>query len=381
MIRVLLVDDERLALMQLELLLKEFSNIHIIGTCTAPREAMEQAERLQPDAIFMDIHMPEMSGMKAAEMILQAHPDTDIIFVTAYDAYALEAFELNALDYVLKPVQRLRLGKTIQRLEEQLSRTRALAQAAEAQGAWLHAFGLLGCSKGGSAPQAFKWRTLKAQELYAYLLHHRGRTVSKDTLLELLWPDFDMKKASTHLYTTIYQVRQCLKQSGTGVQIANASGGEGYTLDLNGALLDVAEWEKGIRQAGDAVPGNWIEHQRLFDLYAGEYFGSCGYVWAEGERERLRTIWLHHSSRLARSYADNGKLAEAVTINKRLVELHPYYEEGYLGLMMLYDRIGDRPAVEACFRELRMHLEVELGTKVSWKVWDWYRNWPYARPV
>lgn len=381
MIRALLVDDEWLALHQLEKILQEHQEITIIGACTDPSQAMELARTQKPDVVFMDIHMPKISGMRAAECMQQACPNMDIVFVTAYDAYALEAFELNALDYVLKPIQRPRLNKTIQRLKEQLTR-RGKDEPAPPRQMWICAFASLGYASGKEGlPQPFKWRTAKAQELFAYLLHYRGRVVGKDVLLDVLWPDFDPKKGATHLYTTIYQVRQCLKQAGLEVQISNVSGGDGYTLDLRQVLFDVAEWERGIRSQGAVSPDTWAEHQRLFDLYTGEYLGACDYVWAVGERERLRTIWLHHSSQLARSYAVSNQITEAVTIYKRIIELYPYYEEGYLALMMLYDQIGDRSAVETCFRQLYASLVQELGIKLSSDVWNWYHNWSYtSRP-
>lgn len=377
MIRALLVDDERLALRQLEALLNTHYKVTIIEACTEPLQALEVARVQKPDVVFLDIHMPEMNGMRAAEYMQQACPGVDIVFVTAYDNYALEAFELNALDYVLKPIQKVRLDKTMRRLEERISRFPEVDLAAGSE-ARIQTFASLAYDAGSGALQPFRWRTAKAQELFAYLLHHRSRTVSKDVLLELLWPDFEPKKASTHLYTTIYQVRQCLKQSGLDLQIHNVSGGEGYSLDLNQVKLDVTEWETCIRELGPVGAQAWQEHQRLFDLYGGEYLGNCDYIWAESERERLRTIWLHHSSQLARSYAEGQKVAEAVTIYKRLIELHPYYENGYFGLMMLYDQIGDWPAVETCFRELQVRLVKELGVKLSPEVWSWYRSWPYA---
>lgn len=374
MIRALLV-DERLALQQLEKLLKEHSCIEIIGACMEPVQAIELARKHKPDVVFLDIHMPEMNGMRAAELIQQSCPGIEIVFVTAYDNYALEAFELNALDYVLKPIQRARLGKTVQRLEDRLNRN--ASSMPQAGDVWLRTLGMLGYSKGNGPIQGFKRRTAKAQELFAYFLHHRNRVINKDVMLEVLWPDFEPKKAVTHLYTTIYQVRQFLMQAGLDVQIQNVSGGEGYTLDLRQATVDVAEWENGVRRLGVVRPDNREEHQRLFDLYTGEYFGGYDYLWAEGERERVRTIWLHHTSQLARFYSAEGMIVDAVTTYKRLIELHPYYEEGYLGLMQLYDQMGDLPAVEACFSELQKKITDELNVKLSPKVLQWYHSRPY----
>jgi two-component system, LytTR family, response regulator len=372
MIRTLLVDDERLSLHRLQDLLTELPEVVIIGACTKPAEAMEMARDHKPDVVFMDIHMPEMNGLRAAELIQQVCPGVQVVFVTAYDAYALEAFELHAMDYLLKPVDPNRLMKTVQRLKKRLAKLPGEGKGNAA--VRLHTLPKLGYSVGNFAPLAFKWRTSKAQDLFAYLLHHRSRMVGRDALLEVLWPDFDPKKAATHLYTTIYQTRQSLKHAGLDISIENMSGGDGYTLDLKQVSVDGLEWEKDIRAAGEITSKNLREHQRLFDLYKGDYLGDYDYAWAEEEQERLRTIWLHHASQLANAYTQAGKITEAITAYRRLTALHPYYEEGYLRLMMLYEQTGEMATVEECFMELHQRVAVELGVKLSPGVYQWYHS-------
>ncbi|WP_181593012.1 response regulator [Paenibacillus sp. YN15] len=370
MIRALLADDEQLALFQMENLLAAYPDIKVAGTAMDSALALELASVMQPDVVFLDIHMPEMNGLHTAELIQQAIPGTDIVFVTAHGDYALEAFDINALDYLLKPISKARLAKTVHRLQERLSRN---APEGPAPGSMLlHVLGSVAYSRDGLAPQPLKWRTTKAQELFLYLLHHRNRIVGKDEILQLLWPDFDHKKGSTHLYTTIYQIKQCLKQASLDIRLQNASSGEGYTLDADKVKLDAAEWEAGVRCAEEIHADNRSLHQKLFDMYRGEYLSASDYLWAEGERERLRVIWLHHASKLADSYLQDGLLPEAVTLLKRVLELNPYYEEGYLSLMKLYDRVGDRAATEACFAELKRNLEDDLGVRLSPKVLQWY---------
>ncbi|MNP37475.1 Bacterial transcriptional activator domain protein [compost metagenome] len=115
-------------------------------------------------------------------------------------------------------------------------------------------------------------------------------------------------------------------------------------------------------------------HHKLFDMYRGEYLEAQDYLWAEGERERLRIIWLHHASQLAESYLNDGQQLEAATLLRRLLELYPYYEEGYLSLMKLYEQIGNRSAVQACYADLKRNMEEDLGVKLSPKVLEWYHS-------
>ena len=119
MINALIVDDERLARQELRGLLESETRIKIVGECTNAEEALEQIESLRPDLVFLDIQMPGKTGFELLEE-LEYLPE--IIFVTAYDEYALKAFEVSALDYILKPVEEDRLSdslkKTIEKIED-----------------------------------------------------------------------------------------------------------------------------------------------------------------------------------------------------------------------------------------------------------------------
>ncbi|MEK4479056.1 MULTISPECIES: response regulator [Paenibacillus] len=373
MIQAILVDDERLALVKLEFMLKKIPSIHIAASYTDPSQAIQEAPSYHPDVIFIDIEMPEINGLQAAEMLQETCPNANIIFVTAYNHYAVEAFEINALDYILKPVRNDRLLKAVQRLEERLSLAPKLIIATEE--VTIRCLQSLRFERGGQSLNNLRWRTSKAQELFAFLLHNRNRFVSKDMLIELLWPDFNLKKASTHLYTTIYQVRQCLKQNEVDLHISNLSGGEGYTLETGSMLIDVDKWEQGILALETISEVNCAEHQVLFELYSGDYFDDYDYLWAESERQRLRTIWLHHAMGIAQFYIESNRIAEAVTVYQRVVQLQPYFEQGHLGLMKVYDSIGERSAVEEQYKLLKELFQKELNLGLPASVEHWYEQW------
>ncbi|RLD22911.1 MAG: DNA-binding response regulator [Bacteroidetes bacterium] len=112
--RALVIDDERLARKELIKLLEDFPEIEILGEAANADEAFEQINLLNPDLLFLDIQMPGKTGFELLEM-LDSVPK--VIFTTAYDEYALKAFEVNALDYLLKPIQLDRLNETITKLE------------------------------------------------------------------------------------------------------------------------------------------------------------------------------------------------------------------------------------------------------------------------
>lgn len=112
-LKALIVDDERLARKELISMLAEYTNIEIAGEAEDVSSAKSQNEKLQPDIIFLDIQMPKYSGF---ELLPSLDSETVVIFVTAFDEYALRAFEVNAMDYLMKPVNPERLKNAIERV-------------------------------------------------------------------------------------------------------------------------------------------------------------------------------------------------------------------------------------------------------------------------
>jgi len=110
-LRVVIADDEPRARQFLEKLLSEHEHVEVVGVAKGGGEALAVIAKTKPDAAFLDIHMPDLSGLE-----VKGDDAPIVVFVTAYDEHAVEAFELAALDYVLKPIRRERLAETVQRV-------------------------------------------------------------------------------------------------------------------------------------------------------------------------------------------------------------------------------------------------------------------------
>ncbi len=121
MMRALIVDDEIHSREELESMLRETGEFDISGKCANAVEAIRAINRERPDVLFLDIQMPAISGFELLSMIDEKVMPV-VVFVTAYDEYALKAFEENALDYLLKPVEKERLAKTVEKLKRRLVR-------------------------------------------------------------------------------------------------------------------------------------------------------------------------------------------------------------------------------------------------------------------
>ncbi len=123
----LIVDDEELARRGLQLRLARYDDVRVAGFCRNGREAVEAVREQKPDIMFLDIQMPGMDGFDVLSELGDACPPA-VIFVTAFDHYAVQAFDANAIDYLLKPINDQRLSEAVQRARETLTRTNVTAQ-------------------------------------------------------------------------------------------------------------------------------------------------------------------------------------------------------------------------------------------------------------
>ena len=119
LLRTLIVDDEPLAIERLQVLCRQIGGLDVVGTAGDGLLALQQAEVLVPDLVLLDMTMPELDGLGVARRLAKRDNPPAIVFVTAHDSFAVEAFDLDAVDYVLKPVTPERLARAIQRASAQ----------------------------------------------------------------------------------------------------------------------------------------------------------------------------------------------------------------------------------------------------------------------
>jgi two-component system LytT family response regulator len=126
-IRTILVDDESLAIQGLQLRLEAFDDVEIIDTCTNGREAIRSIKTHKPDLVFLDIQMPGFDGFSVVQGMMDVEPPL-FVFVTAYHEHAIRAFEAQAVDYLVKPVEPQRLADALERVRQRLAERRSGAE-------------------------------------------------------------------------------------------------------------------------------------------------------------------------------------------------------------------------------------------------------------
>lgn len=372
--RIVLVDDEYLSITRLKTLLEESKvpGIEVVGEYTDSLKAMDEIQSLQPSVVFLDIVMPHMDGLALGEKIQELLPDVEIVFTTGFDQYALDAFDLHAVDYLLKPIQISRLEKTLDRLEQINNKHKKSSMSSTI----INLFGGLHIVSPDGQTQILKWRTSKAKELFAYLLNHRDEIIYRDTILELFWPESDRDKASKQLYTAIYTIRQTLKNYGLeGVQISSPLLNSGYKLLLEQTVVDVEQWLSSLKALPSLEKSTVDQHEQVFQMYTGDYLGDCDYLWAESEKERLRRLWLHHAHQLSEFYITNENYSAAIKVQETVQALFAGEEENYFILMKLYDLLNNVAAVEEQYLLLKKALQEHLAVEPSEEIENWYKRW------
>ena len=127
-IRTIIVDDEKLAIQGLQLRLDKFNDVEVIETCANGREAIRKIKTEKPDLVFLDIQMPGFDGFSVVKGVMEIDPPL-FVFVTAYEEHAIRAFEANAVNYLMKPVDEDKLADTLDRVRTRLTEKRSADEA------------------------------------------------------------------------------------------------------------------------------------------------------------------------------------------------------------------------------------------------------------
>lgn len=361
MLSVVLLDDERPALNVLSKLLGDREDVKVVGAYTDPAEMIKEVSTLKPDLVFLDIEMPEMNGLELAGRMLELQEDSEVVFVTAYRQYALEAFGVQAVDYLLKPVEPDLLHRTIERV---LKRKKKIApvQAAETAdtATRIKCFGGFEVYKAGHA-ESIRFPTAKAEELFAYLLVHRNTAVSKWTLCDSLWPDLvSADKVEHKLHVTVHRMKKTLQASGIGVRISSQKGF--YRMECD-EICDYIMFEQAVTHLMDMENGSIEALIEAVHLYKGQLFANRDYPWGEAERERMSRYFSSLSKNLAKWHLRKNQYPQAADVLLALLSHVPFDEEAHEILLRTYKTLQDRTAFFLHYEHMKKSFNEELAAE------------------
>ncbi|MBO9600188.1 MAG: response regulator, partial [Cohnella sp.] len=238
--RAIVIDDEWLVVEQIERMLAN-AGVEVLGRCVNPHEAIGMAKALQPDVLFLDIEMPELSGLEIAERVYADRLDMEVVFITAYNQYALDAFRVNALDYLLKPVMEEDLRRSLERVGIRRQNRGGIADSGGPRSGTVSLFGKFALQLDGD-PEPVRWVTSKCAELLAYmLLQPREKEVSKWELIEALWPAQDTEKAGINLRSTVSRINKTLRDCQAGMTLTSVRNGYRLASPVEAPAIDATE--------------------------------------------------------------------------------------------------------------------------------------------
>lgn len=374
---VILIDDEQIALEYFQLQLKDIEDVHVLGAYVNPEEAMGVILNEDVDVVFLDIHMPGEDGVSLARRILEQRPEIEIVFVTAFEQYAVHAFDLNAIDYVVKPVKRKRLAETIKRIQSKLEGTQKETASQEKDVLRIQMCQQFHIEPMRASARTIRWRTARVKELFLLFLQNREQVVYKDTILETIWPEMDLERASAQLYTTVYHIRHVLKAFDEHFKLKNTT--NGYILFTKDIEIDVEKWEDSLQALPPLTSETIDAYERVMNYYSASYLHDHQYIWAMAEASRLDQKWIKKALEIAKQYKKDGRHMKAFhwfhTISKR----YPETEEAHLGVMKHFAKQGKSAYVTLQYKMLAKALDEEFGVQPSAYVTDWYNRWSNVR--
>ncbi|KPU44503.1 transcriptional regulatory protein YehT [Oxobacter pfennigii] len=273
MIRIAAVDDERHVLERFAGLVSEVKELELCGLFRTGRQLLSYVKEHPLDAVFLDIEMPGVNGLQLAGQILDLNENIDIVFVTAFNQYAVEAFEVQAIDYIMKPLTEERLEKTVKRLLKTKSKVNRPGKP------FIQCFGGFEVFQGG---KALTWKNSKAKEVLAFLVHKEGIPVNWEKISDAVWPDYNSEKAQTNFHATTYLLRKRLAEAGLAQILENGRGN--YRIKKDQVDCDLYQLEELFR-TGQI---NSKENFRLFEqLEKKGYMDGSGYAWAYSKAAEL----------------------------------------------------------------------------------------------
>ncbi len=370
MLKAIIIDNEKPAIDILKILLEKTGQVEVVGSYMNAEGALWHIQGLKPDVVFLDIEMPEITGLQLAEKIIISNSRTEIIFVTAYDQYALDAFRVNALDYLLKPLSYEDVRQTIHRINKRKWPSQAVASRSENLGR-IYCFSKLAVYGAGSE-QAVKWRTSKAEELFAFMLQNLNEEVSKWRICEALWSDLDINKIDVHLHTTVYKMKMVLSSVHVKYELSFKNGC--YKLTLPEAYIDTLEFN-AVSAMDYIITSDTVDrYYTAFSLYRGGYLEENGYPWSLLKAGEYLKKYNNMTSVLVKYFIEKSDYNAAEKILREVFQRSPLNDEFNEMLLRLYYIKKDRTALASHYNTIKNLYLTELGIAPSNAMQAIYNN-------
>lgn len=354
MLRAIIVDDEELSVKRLSRILSKSSDeIDICRTFLNPLDAYEFVKTNPIDIAFLDISMPEIDGMKLSRCLSEHDDSIEIIFITGYDEYAIRAFEMSAMDYLLKPVTTERISITLDKIRKKYKKT-ANEPILE-----VRLFNGFKIYRQGQEKEQLKMRSPKTEELFAFLIY-KG-TVNREEIIDILWKDLEPEKAWKNLNSTLYYVRKAINEFDTGNVIQ--AGRNEIRIEDSAIYCDLYQFERLLKQIRKSPGGTAELLGQLEALYTGPFLKGKAYEWASEKMLLLERNYIEVLELAANYYQEHNQLHQSLSYFEEILKLDAFREDISYKVIHLYIELGRTNEALRQYRMLEVLLREELGTK------------------
>lgn len=354
MIRIIAVDDELPALRGVGKQLEAFDEVQVCGMFDKSTAFLEYilTEPEPIDLVLLDMDMPTLHGLELARRLRECRPEIHIAFLTAYEEFAKDAFEVEALDYLLKPVMKDDLSRMISRFVKRSGRNGGQEDQPE-RGIAVHSFGSFTVTTETGAQVRF--RNSKGKELLAYLHHHRGKPVSKSQIMEEIWYGRDVERTQVNLHSTVYQLRKDMEACGMSdlIEQTKVAGGS-YSLNWSAPFFDdVVAYENEVHLFKRT--SSLAHALRAVQYYGGGFLTGSGYGWAAPRQAQLELSYAELLEAIVDTYVRQQRYDIALNPMRKWAELLPLngrLHAKMIALLLLMNRDEDARAYHELVREL-----------------------------
>ncbi len=358
MISAVIIDDERHAIKEIEYYLKMYPEISVMASFINPLEALKELPELKPQLVFLDIEMQQLMGIDVGSNILDINSDTEIVFVTAHEQYAMEAFELNAIAYILKPIGQEKFKNTISKVIKRVQKTTPVKSNKRLK---VQCFGAFKIEWENEEP--LKWRSEKTKEVFAYLLMKAGKEVTRDQIIEVVFRDIEMDKAIKQLHNAIYYIRKSLQEYGVEKSLIKLHGN--YCMTLGGVYYDKQEWQKLLE-----IHETELRVDQIEEIYKGDYLEGADWPWTDIDRQNFKNNYVDLLNRYSKYLVRKKeyKLAENCLCKAYMQNL--YDENTSLNLIQLYIETKQKSKALLHFKKYEQVLRDELNLTPPREMFD-----------
>lgn len=373
MIKAMVVDDEVLINEYICKLLRD-AGVDVQGY-TNPYEVFNNINVYKPDVLFLDIEMPEINGLQLAERIHASGYECEIVFITAYNQYAINAFEVNAIDYLLKPITVEVINKSIERVKKRISSASYIKAINMDKKIRISLFGGISVYI-GDRKKTIRWITAKSAEIFAFMLLQKDeKEVSRWRLMEAIWSDKDTEKADINLRSTISRLNKTLREN--AIEISMISTGNGYTLHIMDMdiEIDAFKLENIVFSISEINDKNVEYYESVIYSYKYMLLEEFNSEWCYSVRENYHRYFINGARKLEKYYESiDVEPLKILKIIELIIKYEPYDEMIRENALRLHYKIGGRESAEKYYIKyydlIKKELQIE-PTQSMKKLYRW----------